>query len=220
MEENKLAVLDRKMALRAWPAQDLDRVFDTSLKYFLAGILSLKEGAEEKLDFALPAIRSHFWSMGLADVKKAFEMYVDGQLRTKPKSNYLDRILVGQIFKEYRELRPQPKTPVVTNEEISDAKKADILTAGILRLFNEFEETGEVGPGNTHLYDHLEETGEIQLTPARKWELFEQAKKNNKKSASILDKVVNGPERVVVEAKRLALLDWLNQRKNKGLDGN
>lgn len=115
--ENKLIVLENKMPLKAYPEKQLDLVMETVFKYWLSKLIVIKADNEDKLDFALPAIKKHFWSMGINEVKKAFEMYVDGKLSIEPKSNYMDRILVGQIFKAYKMNQRQKNKPTMDDDK-------------------------------------------------------------------------------------------------------
>lgn len=208
MATNKLAVLEKKMPLRAYPAEELDRVLETVFKYWLANLLSLKSDQEEKLDFALPYVKQHFWSLGIDQVKKAFEMYATGELRTKPISNYFDVVLVGKIFKEYREIKPRPKTPVVETKPFSERDKEEMLKGGVKRCRNEYEEFGMVLPGNPHIYDYLYENGTLKISNTTKRRLFAEAAVSLKKSDSILSKYVPSEGRQIAEAKRLALEEY------------
>ena len=44
-------------------------------------------------------------------------MYADGQLQTKPIPNYFTRILVGQIFNEYRQQKPIKKKDTLSQDQ-------------------------------------------------------------------------------------------------------
>lgn len=156
MESNKIAVLDKKLPLRAYPEKTLDNVLNNEFKFWLANLISIKAENEEKLNSALPAIKKHFWSLGLHEIKKAFEMYVDSELITKPIPNYFDRILVGQIFKEYKQQKPiikkEFKMPELTQEE-----KDNLTYLGVINCFDEFVQTNKIINGYVWVYDHLEE---------------------------------------------------------------
>ena len=170
MESSSLAILERKLPLRGYPEKELDNVLSTVFKFWLATLLSIKAENEEKLDAAFPAIKKHFWSLGLDEVKKAFELYADGGLPTQPKSNHFDRILVGQIFNDYRKQKIIKKRTIVETV-IPDEEKIQILEAGVLRCQSEYLEYGTVLPGNQHIYDFLDERGRIKISAARKKEL-------------------------------------------------
>ena len=215
MESNKLAVLENKLPLRAYPESQLDKVLGTVFKFWLANLLSIKADNEEKLDNAMPAIKKHFWSLGMDEVKKAFEKYADGELSIKPVSNYFDRILVGQIFNEYRQSRPIKTKPVVTNKQLSEVDKDEILKSGVIRCENEYKEYGMVLPGNQHIYDYLDEQGIIDVPNERKKELMVEASLNLKKSSSILEKYVKSEGRVMSEAKILALEEYFEHKNSK-----
>ena len=176
MESNKLAILERQLPLRAYPETKLDEVLKTSFKFWLANLLSIKADNEEKLDSALPSIKKHFWSLGIHEIKKAFEMYADGELITKPIPNYFDRILVGQIFKEYKQQKPivkkEIKTPEPTQEE-----KDNLIYLGVINCFDEFVQTNKIINGYTWVYDHLEELEILKYSKTDKIKQMPIAKK-------------------------------------------
>ncbi|MCP4988078.1 MAG: hypothetical protein GY928_19130, partial [Colwellia sp.] len=112
-------------------------------------LLSIKADNEEKLDSALPAIKTHFWSLGMNDVKKAFEMYADGQLSTKPRSNHIDRILVGQIFNDYKMSQRQNSRPTAE----FDKETQDFLYC--VTAFDYFQQNGALPEQAVWLYEYL-----------------------------------------------------------------
>lgn len=175
MESNKIAILDKKLPLRAYPENDLNTVLQTSFKYWLATLLSIKADNEEKLDNALPAIKKHFWSLGLNEIKKAFEMYADGELITKPIPNYFDRILVGQIFKEYKQQKPIIKK--VPKTTINEEEKVMHVRNGMIKCFKEYEEKEIILDGYVmFLYDIFYEDGYLPKDKKSKNKAYNDAK--------------------------------------------
>ena len=139
----------------------------TVFKYWLANLLSIKADNEEKLDNALQSIKKHFWSLGIDEVKKAFEMYADGELSILPRPNYFDRILVGQIFKEYRQLKPIKK-PKIKEIEMTQEEKDNLTFMGVVNCFDEFIQTKSIIDGYVWVYDHLQDLKIINFSDNEK----------------------------------------------------
>jgi len=221
MESTKLTVLESKLPLRAYPEKNLDDVLSTVFKFWLARLLSIKADNEEKLNDALPAIKKHFWSLGMDEIKKAFEMYADGELTTKPIPNYFDRILVGNIFKDYKEQKPQPKPIEIKQREMTQEEKDDLIYIGVVNCFEEFKQTKEIIPGYVWVYDHLDEKGKIKfLTETKKammvqakkklqWEAVQEPDKYKRKSIANELEQKNAPA-IVNRAKRMLLEVFFN----------
>jgi len=158
MESNKIAILDNKLPIKAYPEQKLEEILKTVFKFWLSSLLSIKADNEEKLDLSLVAVKKHFWSLGINEIKIAFEMYADGQLTTKPISNHIDRILVGQIFNEYRQQKPVVKKeipPIAMSEE----ERKQIIIVGLLDCFETYIESKEVSDFRFNVFDVLLDIG-------------------------------------------------------------
>ena len=159
MESNKVAILEKRLPLRNYPEKEVDNLLSTVFKFWLAKLLSIKSDNEDKLDNALPAIKKHFWSLGINEVKKAFEMYSDGELSIKPVPNYFDRILVGQIFKEYK---AQKQKPVKRYDNyISQEEKDFIMMEAVDRIEKDFKQNGKITETCFHVYAFLFEQGKL-----------------------------------------------------------
>lgn len=183
MESNKLTVLDKKLPLRAYPEKELDKVLETSFKFWLANLLSIKSENEEKLNNALPAIKKHFWSLGVYEIKNAFEMYADSELITKPIPNYFDRILVGHIFKEYKAQKKVIKKKINHQEIMQETNKSHLI-----KFFNNYFKTKEINDCYVSFaYDSLEKNGFIKLSKQEKNKLMKDAE-----LLFIIDKKENG----------------------------
>lgn len=186
MESNKLAVLDRTIPIKAIPEKSLDEILHTKFMFWLSNLLSLKADSEEKVLNAIPAIKKHFWSLGMNEVKKAFEMYADGELRTQPRSNYFDRVLVGQIFKEYREVKPRKKKELEM-PKISKEEKELLIYEGCLNCYEDWKQTKRVIPGYTWVHDHLQEKELLKFTEDEKAVMWNLSKKRLEQESKDLD---------------------------------
>ncbi|MCP4987993.1 MAG: hypothetical protein GY928_18660 [Colwellia sp.] len=165
----ELTVLDNKMPLRGYPEPKLDEALKTVFKFWLSRLLSIKADNEEKLDSALPAIKTHFWSLGMNDVKKAFEMYADGQLSTKPRSNHIDRILVGQIFNDYKMHNRQVNKP--TTE--FDKEAQDFMYC--ITAFDYFQQNTALPEQAVWLYEYLTEKDVLNVSDKQKLKSYKSA---------------------------------------------
>lgn len=176
MESNKLTIFDNTIPIKAIPEKSLDQMLHTQFMFWLANLLSLKSDSEEKVLNALPAIKKHFWSLGMHEVKKAFEMYADGELRTQPRSNYFDRVLVGQIFKEYREIKPRKKKEIVMPQP-TEEEKALLIYEGCLNCYEEWKQTKHIIDGYIWVHDHLMDNGKLDFNDDEKKAMWSLAKK-------------------------------------------
>jgi hypothetical protein len=186
MESNKIAVLDKKLPLRAYPEKMLNDVLETSFKFWLANLLSIKADNEQKLDSALPAIKKHFWSLGLNEIKKAFEMYADGELITKPIPNYFDRILVGHIFKEYKQQKPIVKKEIKMPEPTEEQKEL-IVYEGLIFCYDNWYQTKDIINGQVWVHDHLMELGLLEFTDDQKKTMWIKSLENLKEYSKLID---------------------------------
>lgn len=179
MESNKLQVFESVLPLKAYPSDStiVDDTLRTSFKFWLASLLSLKADNEDKLDAALPIIKEHFWSLGFVEIKKAFSMYAMGKLKTEPISNYFDIILVGKIFKEYKEQQPVKKK-VIKMAEPTQEEKDLLIYQGLIFCFDNWEQTGEIINGQLWIHEHLMELGLLVFTDIEKKAMWNLALKD------------------------------------------
>ena len=158
--ENKLAVLDRTMPLRSYPKEKLQDAFENHFIFWISDLLGLTgEESAKRLLIALPAIEKHFWSLGFVEIKKAFTMYADSELKTKPLPNYFTRILVGQIFKEYNEQKPKKKIMEPEVKKLDEATNEKLFIDCLTDEFKEFKKLGKVNNLRNWLYDDLVKKG-------------------------------------------------------------
>ena len=220
---NKLQIKHKTMSLRTMPPEALD---DKMIKfgYWLQNILGLTgDTSADRLLVAIPAIKDLFWSLGFDEIEKAFTMYVDGKLKTQPITNYLDRILVGKIFKEYKEQQPikkkETKMPEPTKEE-----KELIIYEGLIFCFDNWVQTKDIINGQLWVHDHLMELGLLKFTADEKkamWNLalkvsLEKSKQLSYKEAKDVVKQLenkNSPIRIN-EYKRIRLKRYFSTIKH------
>lgn len=225
MESNKIAVLDNKLPIKAYPEPQLDKILNTSFKFWLASLLSIKADNEDKLDFSLDAVKKYFWSLGIDEIKKAFEMYAGGELITKPISNHIDYILVGQIFKEYKEQKPIIKK-TITETEISEDEKKALINSGMTKCLEHYEKETQILDGYNHfMYDVLADDGYLPIDKQTKLQALEDAKiitemeleqkpasslKEFKEIKQTLEKIQNDESlKLITKAKELMVLKFL-----------
>jgi len=238
--KNKLAVLDRKLPLRAYPEEMLNKAIIMDLLPYLTKLLSLTdETSADRLEIALPAIKTSCIGMGFEEIKKMFEMYVDSKLSIKPIPNYFDRILLGKIISEYKQQKPKPKK--VIENKISDEEKKKINDSSIAKSLAYFEEHRVVDTSRIYVYDILDMLGYLPTDLAYKNKIKEDAiyilnkEYAEKKPTSVedkrnIDRIVENLHKksnsiVIVKCKELALAKFyrklthdikeLEQFKNK-----
>ena len=146
--DNKLIIQHENLPLRSYPDDKLKKEMDVFSKWIndLLGLNGVD--AAKRLLIALPAVQKHFWSMGFKEIEKAFTMYVDGELTTQPIPNYFTRILVGQIFKEFKQQkRTKPKH--------KDMDKAQEDYLNVINWYDWFIQNRKVTVEMTWIYEYL-----------------------------------------------------------------
>lgn len=220
-----LVKLEKTLPLRAYPDQDLNRILLMDLMPCISGLLSLTdEVSAKRLEIALPAVKEQCIGMGLAEIKKMFEMYVDSKLNLKPIPNYFDRILLGKIVSNYKSLNKPKKIEQV---DISEEEKEFIMAEAIDRLKKEVKINKRITSICVHVYDHLDSKGLLPTEKEYKLEIYERAKliakseaaskathsledhRNIKATIEKLDLPKNAS--VINIAKRLVLEDYFNK---------
>lgn len=196
----ELVIKHPNLPLRAYP--DIDRQL-LMIDAWLSALLNLKakEGFDELvIKQALEGVKEHCRSMSLSQIKKAFEMYVDGSLGLIPRTNYLDRPLVGQImtkFKETKHYKPQQVEQQEPDKKTVDKHK-------IWRAYEHWERWNKVIPGYAYVYDILDEYKAISLTAKQKREYYATAK------AELIEEQCKGQD----ELKKSAIRNELSSKKN------
>ncbi len=156
-----LVKLEKKLPLRSYEDQELNKVLLMDFLPWLCTLLSLTdETSANRLEIALPAIKTQCIGMGFDEIKKMFENYADGKLSIKPIPNYFDRILLGKIVSDYKTTKPKQKK-VIEAPKPSKKETEKLIDKQIVELVLHFQETGEIKLGYLHLYEHLFKRGEL-----------------------------------------------------------
>jgi hypothetical protein len=148
----ELAIFKNPIPIKAIPEKDLNAVLFGSFLDWISAILSLNEDATSKLEYALPAIKEHCWSMGFPEIKKMIEMYADGKLSVKPIPNHFDRIKFGEVAAAYNEFNRSKVEKIDVDQE---KKQQDILD--IITLFDYFKQYNRIPHNQVWVYTYLEE---------------------------------------------------------------
>jgi len=171
----KLSILDRTIPLRAIPEKDLNTALIMDFAPWLSKLLSLKDQTSaDRLEMALPAIKEQCIGMGFVEIKKMFEMYVDGKFAIEPKTNFFDRILFGKIVAEYRKYNMRkPKKPQIP--QISEQEKKEIDDQILKDQEEYFLKHRVIDPDQWYAYDILDKRGLINLSLQEKKEIYADA---------------------------------------------
>lgn len=236
-----LVKLEKKLPLRAYPEEDLNRVLLMDFLPWISGLLSLTdEVSAERLELTLPVIRKQCIGMGFHEIKKMFEMYADGEMDIKPLANYFDRIIFGKIVNEYRSRKPKViktiKPMYISKEEKEhimkkaiDQGRSDWLENGILELatsrydwldeHNIFQKVFKLTETNwekvkkrRYLTVREQLRGELEQTKAKSY----MAKVKIKELLKSIETSRNG--KVIAECKRSLLIDYYDQSRIPEVD--
>lgn len=162
-----LIKLESKLPLKAYPESDLKKFMETHFKFWLSNLLSIKAENEDKVDFALPIIKKKFHSLGLDEVKKAFEMYALGELSIQPRSNYFDLVLVGQIFNAYKNLKRVSDRKETQSFLHGSETKADQDYLYCITAYDHFVQHSKLPNTSVWLYEYLEDYKKCLKTTKR-----------------------------------------------------
>jgi len=205
----KLAKLDKKLPLRAYPEEELNRVLLTDFTTWLRGVLSLTgETSLERFKIALPAVKELCIGMGFDEIKRMFESYADGKLGLEPIPNYFDRILLGKIVSAWKSQSKVRKTPLQVN--ITDQEKEKIENRAVKLSLDYFLEHRLVDVTRIYVYDILEKRQYIKLTT-------EQKKTIQKDAIAVLEHEMRDFKAQSLEEKRT--IDRLVEKIQKGTSG-
>lgn len=207
--QSKLQIFKSDLPLKAYPKEELDKILigdendkeKPTFSDWVSDLLSLYgEDSARKIIAAMPAIKKHFWSLGLKEVKNAFEMYADGEMSIKPRSNYFDRVLVGQIFNEYRNTkRTKPTKKDLDQQKIDE----DILYT--IQLFDFFVQERKIPKDSVWVYEYLEEKG-----------LINYSAKEKKGTYSIAFEQYRNKEEAIESSKRTLVRRYFERLEAKG----
>jgi len=228
MESNKLQTLEKNLPLRAYPKESLNKILIMDFLPFISNLLSLTDQkSADRLEVALPSIKEQCIGMGLAEIKKMFEMYADSKLSIEPIPNYFDRVLLGKIVNEYKFLK-KPKAKI-TEMKPTEAEQERIMLDAVDRVKKEIKETKNIQGHAHHIYDFLVKSGRVEFSDAEKKASYNIAKRQLISEAKnkaivdydlhkIIDKTIseinkNGNSSVVAVAKKILLIDYLTKEK-------
>ena len=225
----KLSVLERTIPLRAIPEKDLNTALIMNFAPWLSKLLSLKDKTSaDRLEMALPAIKEQCIGMGFVEIKKMFEMYVDGKFAIEPKTNFFDRILFGKIVAEYRKYNMRkPKQPQIL--EISEQEKKEIDDQILKDQEAYFKKHGVIDPSQWYAYDILDKRGLINLSLEEKKEIYADAleilklEAHTKKTSTREDhqknknwlELLNQGKGAKIKAKELSLQQYYQKKFKK-----
>ena len=219
-----LVKLEKKLPLRAYSQEELNKVLLMDFLPWLCALLSLTdETSANRLEMALPAIKTQCIGMGFQEIKKMFENYADGKLSIKPIPNYFDRILLGKIVSDYKTTKPKEKkiihTPKPTLEETEK-----LIDNQIVELVLHFQETGEIKLGYLHLYEYLFKRGElpkanekyISEVEERAVEILKIRKNNtsNLDDFKRIQRMIEKKENIKNVCREVVLCDYLKNKLN------
>ena len=227
----KLSILERTIPLRAIPENDLNTALIMNFAPWLSKLLSLKnQTSADRLEMVLPAIKEQCIGMGFIEIKKMFEMYVDGKFAIEPKTNFFDRILFGKIVSEYRKYKirnsKQIKPQVL---QISDQEKKEIDDQILKDQEAYFKKHGVIDPRKWYVYDILDKRGLINLSFEEKKEIYADAleilklEAHTKKTSSREDhqknknwlELLNQGKGAKIKAKELSLQQYYQNKFKK-----
>lgn len=220
-----LPTLQTKIPLRSIPEQKLNTMLIRDFLPFLSKLLSLTDNVSaERLEMALPAIKTQCIGMGFDEIVKMFEFYVDGKMTIQPISNYFDRVLFGQIVKEWKSINAMKNT-ITKIPTINEKEKKEYLKEGILKELQFFKENRFCSGKRFYLYDLFEKKGLINLSLEEKKAIKKDAieilikEYQGKKASSITENkeikntiralLIGKSDKIKIKCKNLALEDYL-----------
>jgi len=222
-------IFESNTSLREYKEEDLTLILITELMPWLSKLLSLTdEVSANRLEMALPAIKTQCIGMGFVEIKKMFEMYVDGKMNLEARTNFFDRILLGKIVSEYKRIQNQKQSTVKKEESISSEEKKKINDDILKRVESFFRENRYIKEDDFYAFDILESRKEIILTLNQKKEIKKDAidaleieylnkKPSSRSEHNEIQSVIkslknkNNP-RVKIKCKQLALEDYYRKK--------
>lgn len=224
---NKLTILERNLPLRAYPNEELNKAILGTLLPWLGSLLSLSgEKSKEQLKNVFEPIKVQCIGMGFSEIKKMFETYADGKLPIQPIPNYFNRILLGQIVRDWKSINKRnPKEIPIMEKQLTAEEKEFIMIEGVDRIKKEYEQNGTISSNCCHLYRYLRDKNVFPPhTPQFVQAILKRAKSIDKDNLALnsqikkeIDKIEKGrDEDVNIISRRLILEDYFkgeNKRK-------
>lgn len=180
-----------------------------------------------------------FSELTLEEVYKAFELERYGEYEVKTSHyNLFNAEYVSTVLKKYREWKTTSKvqhniSPPIELVETTDSEKKNIVKSGIVRVFNEYNETKEMPEPNNYIFDELMDMGLIKKPDTDKLIMYYikkrgEAERQVMKEINVekpfadpyqkhtikdeLQKIKDGnSDKVVSRTKKLILIDYFNK---------
>lgn len=182
----------------------------------LAGIKN-KPDAANKLDIT-NSILSEYNDLTLEEIYKAFELERYGVYESRTDHFQLfNAQYVTDILKKYRVWKQNTKmehniSPPQNLPEITDDAKNEIVVKGIIRVFDEFKETGVMPEPNNYIFDELYD---LKIIPAgdtpelQAWYLkkYNQAAEDVRKELKAVDSSFNPVEKRAIKEELQKIID-------------
>jgi len=130
------------------------------------------------------SILSAYSDLTLEEIYKAFELERYGVYEARTEHFQLfNAQYVTDIMKKYRKWKTDTKhqhniSPPQSLPEISESQKQEIVTKGIIRVFDEFKDTGVMPEPNNYIFDALFELKIIPPGDTPQMQAFYQRKYN------------------------------------------
>lgn len=193
-------------------------------------------------------IRTEFGSLTVPEIKQAMKMYITQQFSELQVFRLVDCISVSSILTAFTNYRNDSlrvyldKKRTVAEKlalpSVTESQQYDILTNGIVRVFNEYKETKVLPDLCSHIFDTLYERGKIKDAVNEKQQIYYQRKHDEaiaivksemesqwetpedlKRIRSEIKSIETGhSSAVIIKTKTLILQDYFDNIIAKGLD--
>lgn len=202
------------------------------------------EAHDEQMGFVGNFIIKEFGFLTVPEIKEAFRMYASRRFSNVKVFRILDCVSVGEVLNAYTDYRREAlasytskKAQNVALPEISESQKEQILLDGINQRYWHYVATSELDNPCSHVFDTLFERGLIKPKPS-KGKLHDYYCEKEKRALAIvkmrkresvptsanlkniikqLEKLDTTSSEVVIEAKRLILLDFFEKQKQNNV---
>lgn len=144
--------------IKALTQDKWEEVIQKSLIPELLSLLNVKldtKKSAENTFWVESMIKENAWSLTAQEIRKAFLMYVKGQLPLEPVSNYFDAILFNKVILYYKQQR-EVISPIETEElELSEEQKKLNAIQNVLLAYDDLQENNEVSHSYHTAFDTL-----------------------------------------------------------------
>lgn len=153
-----IKITGSQVPIKALTQDKWEEVIQKTLIPELLSLLNVKLDTEKSAQntFWVEAmIKENAWSLTAEDIRKAFLMYVKGQLSLEPVSNYLDAILFNKVIGEYKQTRDVSSQLAEPELKLTDEDKRENAVKNVLLAYDDFKEHGEVNSTYHTAFDTL-----------------------------------------------------------------